>query len=147
MQLLIYWNIFADANSDQKCRKLIEKFESAIGMALKDATIERYWKDKALFKVHALSRLDIQSNKDGFFTVMTKAGQLFRTWIIKPPSEEWPWQFGATSQAASGRIPGIDSVFFEAEVANDPRASEIVHAPLASRAPIGPPDAGSTVEQ
>lgn len=126
MQFAVLWNIFVDANSDQKCRKLLSKVEQAIGIPLAEAKIEKYWKDKTRFKIQAVSRIDVPSNKDGFFTVMTKAGHLSRAWVISAPAEDLPLEFSGTSQPGSGLIPGIDSVFFEVAKADVSAPNELI---------------------
>jgi hypothetical protein len=120
MQVLIHWNIFANVNSEQKCRKVITSIEKALGSNFANLKIEKYWKDKHLFKVQAISKIDVRSDRDGFFDIMTKAGHLSRSWSISTPSENSPLEFGGASQPGSGIIPGIDSVAFDVARSDSP---------------------------
>lgn len=129
MEFRINWTIFLDVKTRIKCDKVVDKIRKSLDLELTVVEIEHYWKDKTLFKVNARSVFDAPTVRDGLYIVMMTTSRLARAWIVAVPQEADHWEFGGTANPGSIRLPGIDSIGFDA---SDVRAEEpnpmILHA-------------------
>jgi len=133
MKVNIDWCFFFEVNSEQKAKKLIEKISASMGLPFDQVKAERYWKDKALFRVGAKSKFEVATPKDELYEIMMTAGRIARAWTVSAPSEEDILEFGGTTQPGSVRIPGVDSISFrvvrpesDQEGARPPRSDRVL---------------------
>jgi hypothetical protein len=115
------WTFFLKVSSPAKAEKLVPRLIEVVGLPLSVTGIERYWKDKSLFKVSAHVELRAVSPPDAFYTVMQAASRLAGSWTIAGPhGDDDFWEFGGTASQGTLRLPGVDSVVFNASFAPTP---------------------------
>lgn len=112
MAFCIDWTIFAKVATEQKCRRIIEAAENAIGQRFSEISIERYWKDPSLFKVDAKCCVEAATVRDAFYSIITTANGLAHRWIVNGPTEGHVWEFSGSADKGSIRVQGIESADF-----------------------------------
>jgi hypothetical protein len=126
MKLCIDWTFFLDVNTEAKCIKLVERIRIALGLPLENVKMERYWKDKQLFRVLAASCLDAPTATDGFYSIMKAVNGLSHRWIVNGPTEGGVWEFAGDASPDSLRISGIKLISFS--TVGTPQTSQDVMA-------------------
>ena len=112
MDFCVDWTLFVKVSTSQKCERIIDTVQKALGISFSQVTKDRYWKDKSLFKVDAKSCVTAPATKDAFYAIMTAANGLARRWVVNGPTEGGIWEFAGTAEKSSIRIQGIESIDF-----------------------------------
>ena len=113
MKMDVTWSMFLAANSRAKCEKLLEKIQN-LDLNFRLVGIEPYFKDKSLYKIKGESQFEAPSVNDGYYSIMSKASSLARSWSVTVPENSDEWDFSGASNPGSIRIPGVESISFEA---------------------------------
>lgn len=97
----------------EKARVLLERLGEAIACDLTAASVERYWRDPALFRFVATVDLGQLSFRDAYFEVPARFASLSGRWSMTvpySPTEGSSWDFEADTARTS--IAGVESVCF-----------------------------------
>lgn len=114
MTFNINWTFFLNVGSVPKSQRIVDKINNLMEWPLVDIKIERYWKDKTLYKVSAKSSFEAATARDAFYNTMHSANVIARTWTINGPSHDASWEFGGVASPGSCQISGVDSASFSA---------------------------------
>ena len=126
MKFYIDWNFLLAVTNQQKCDKVMTKIANLLGTAFSEVKSERYWKEKALYKVRAHSTFDASNSKDALDATMRTIGLLSPAWIVVVPSDDESWEFGGTSSPGAVSLQGIDSISFSASQEQQNAVAEAV---------------------
>jgi hypothetical protein len=133
MKIRIVWTLFLNVSSPAKASKVVHKISKLIELTLSVTHGERYWKEKTLFKVTAHAEMEATSPGDAFFKVMQLASRLAGSWTIAGPhGDHGTWEFGGTASPGTLRIPGADSVVFNATITAEAEVNSEHYSPEGS---------------
>lgn len=115
MYSYIHWHAFFKANTEDKVRKLLAKFEDVCETKVTQSVFERYWKDSSLYDVGFSTPLNKDEITEAVFSTLVISHKLAYTWEVTGPSisESGIWQFrGLTTNT---KVTGIEWIQFRLE--------------------------------
>ncbi|HQU41280.1 MAG TPA: hypothetical protein PK867_00650 [Pirellulales bacterium] len=131
--------IFLNTATPDKARKAVDKIADALSLDLSGAKIERYWKDKDLFKVNATSRVEGATPADAFYRIMGTMRGIATRCVITLPDEDGIFEFGGAVNPGESRLQGIESVSFNVCEVAEPqvyRGAEAIPLPIRTLSPV-----------
>lgn len=103
--------VFLNTPTPEKARKIVDKIAAATSLDVSGAKVERYWKDKELFKATVSLPFRGMTPRNAFFKVLSRLKPIASRWVVTIPDEEDDFEFSGAVNKGESRIQGIDSVF------------------------------------
>jgi hypothetical protein len=109
----VSWTFVSNAKSENKVRRLVNKFEDKIGLSVVDIKIEAYHKQDAEHRFKAYAYTDVDGGiEKNLYLVLEAVNRAAFPWTVSGPRDGW-FSGVIDSRRSTIQVPGINWVSFE----------------------------------
>lgn len=88
MKFKIEWTVFLRVKDERKATKVLTNIEEKIGLKVEGNKIEKYWKDKTLWKADFITYYSNEMNvQEAVFTTLELLNEVGSEWSIHSPKK------------------------------------------------------------
>jgi hypothetical protein len=126
MKLEIEWALLVDTHNPPKAMKIAKRLSEAVRLKFTNVKAEPYWKDAHFIRIVAHSEAAAASPGDAFLELMRSCSGVADSWTINGPiGAEDNWEFGGAAAPGTIKLPGIESISFNARASVVPISSQL----------------------